>query len=45
VSFAIRTIRAVDDPTAGTVIAHVQVVTVERDTRRIIRVPKPRLPE
>ncbi|CAN5526945.1 hypothetical protein BH11MYX1_BH11MYX1_25150 [soil metagenome] len=44
-SFAIRTIRAVSDFTAGTVIVLVQVVLVDREARRIIRVPKPHLPE
>lgn len=44
-SFAIRTIRAIGDLTAGTVLVLVHVVLVDRDTRRIIRVPKPDLLE
>lgn len=44
-SFAIRTVRTIGDLTVGTVIVLVHVVLVDRDTRRITRVPKPKLPE
>jgi hypothetical protein len=44
-SVAIRTIRAIGDLTAGTVLVLIRVVLVDRDARRIIRVPKPDLLE
>ena len=44
-SFAIRTVRTIGDLTVGTVIVVIHVVLVERDARRVTRVPKPRVLE
>lgn len=44
-SFAIRTVRAIGDVTVGTLIVLVHVVLVDRDAKRITRIPKPNVLE